>query len=138
MRYVPLAVLTASLWLLMACGAVPSSTPPPGPSASGDSSGVDGMTRVDAGCPVLRGGQTCPTHPIQARVTVTALGGNTAVAHATSTPDGRFRVGLAPGTYVITCQNTTGAAVPTAMPVQVRVRPGQWTQVTVDFDSGVR
>jgi hypothetical protein len=140
MRYIRPGVLIATLVLLPACGAVPPGTPAstPAPSGSGAASGVAGMARVDAGCPVLRPGETCPMRPVRARITVTAPGASAVLAAVTSTPEGRFRIGLAPGTYVLTGRNTTGAAVPTAMPVHVRVWPGRWTQVTVDFDSGVR
>ena len=136
MRYLQPCVLIASLALLAACGDAPSA-PAPGSTAPGGASGVDGTTQVDAGCPVLRADQTCPTRPLQARITVTVPGGSV-VAAATSGADGRFRLPLAPGSYVLTCRNTTGAAVPTALPMRLRVQAGQWTHLTVTFDSGVR
>jgi hypothetical protein len=141
MRFVLPGVLIVAVGLLMACGTgPPAGSPPsaPGPSASTASSGVEGTTRVDAGCPVLHAGQTCPQRPIQARIVVTAPGRTAVVTNVTSGQDGRFRIPLAPGPYILTGQNTTGAPVPTAMPVHVRVQPDGWTQVTVDFDSGVR
>ena len=58
--------------------------------------------------------------------------------HASSGPDGRFRVPLSPGRYTIQPLNLDDAPVPAAFPVSVSVHPGTWTAVPIEFDSGVR
>jgi len=101
-------------------------------------SGVSGRTVVDQGCTVIRGSTPCPTEPLRARV-VAIHAGSTATAGSTeSDVDGRFRISLPPGQYVLHPQNLSGAPVPTAMPVPVEVRSGSYVEVTVQFDSGVR
>lgn len=52
--------------------------------------------------------------------------------------DGRFRVALEPGSYELCGENVNGGAVPSAMPVPVDVTAGEFTEVTVQFDSGMR
>jgi hypothetical protein len=96
------------------------------------------VTQVDVGCPVLRSGQVCRQRPMQARIVVTAIGTGSEVATVVSGSDGRFRIPLSPGRYGLVGHNLTGAPVPAAMSIQVRIRPGEWKQVALNFDSGVR
>lgn len=60
------------------------------------------------------------------------------VAAVETGADGQFRIPLAPGDYELRGENLTGAPVPTAMPVPVTVMGGEFAQITVRFDSGVR
>jgi hypothetical protein len=101
-------------------------------------SGVAGVAMVDVGCPVLEGSSPCPEVPLRARIVVRRVGTGDRVTAVESGVDGRFRVLLAPGRYELRGENLAGAAVPTAMPVPVTVRAGEFVSVTVRFDSGVR
>jgi hypothetical protein len=106
------------------------------PAAS--TSGVQGRTMVDGGCPVVRAQSPCPDRPLSARLTITGADQTRTVAETTSDTDGRFRVPLPPGSYTIHPANLTGAVTPIAQPVTVTVTAGQFTVVTVPFDSGIR
>lgn len=58
------------------------------------------------------------------------------VTHVTSGADGRFQVDLPPGDYTVAPQN--GDPVPTAPSQPVSVEPGKYTEVQVNYDSGIR
>jgi hypothetical protein len=105
---------------------------------SSSDSGVSGLTVVDRGCAALRGSTPCPTEPLRARVEAVRAGSTATAGWTESDADGRFRLALAPGQYVLHPQNLSGAPVPTAMPVAVEVRSGSYVEVTLQFDSGVR
>jgi hypothetical protein len=93
---------------------------------------------VDGGCPVIREGSPCPDKPLPAALTVTRAGSTDVVATAISGEDGRFRIPLAPGRYVVLAANVTGAIRPAASPVDVEVPTGRYVSITVSFDSGIR
>jgi hypothetical protein len=93
---------------------------------------------VDAGCPVIREGTTCPRRPVIARLTVTAPGNETVVATATTDEQGRYRIHLAPGHNVLHAANTDGAPMPTAIDQQFTVTDARFTSLDIAFDSGVR
>ena len=99
---------------------------------------MEGRTLVDAGGPLLRPGEARPQPPVEALIAIMPAGGDSVAAQTTTDAEGRFRVALPPGSYVLHARNTTGAPVPTVMPVHLQVRPGLWTQLTVRFDSGMR
>jgi hypothetical protein len=101
------------------------------------------MAVVDGGCPVLRPDSPCPDKPLAARITVTEPGPTDSASAAVVTTvdagaDGRFRVPLRPGRYLLRPANPTGARLPRADPVTVTVDPGRYTTVTIRFDSGIR
>lgn len=122
----------AALAGLAACGSSAAPSQPP------TTSGVQGSAVVDAGCPVLRGASTCPDRPITARLTVRSAGSDRSLASVTTDADGRFRIPMAPGSYVLHPANTTGAPVPLAPDLPFTVTADHFTTLTVTFDSGVR
>jgi hypothetical protein len=93
---------------------------------------------VDAGCPVLESSSPCPQKPLRARIKVIRMPSQDLVTALDTTEDGRFRVALAPGTYELRGENVNGGPIPRAMPLPVNVAVGVFTEVTVQFDSGVR
>jgi hypothetical protein len=99
--------------------------------------GVEGTTVVDEGCPVLPAESPCPQRPLPARVLVLNREG-TEIAHTNTNDKGEFRVRLSAGDYVLQGQNLTGAPLPSAAPVSVKVKDGRMQAVTIQFDSGVR
>jgi hypothetical protein len=125
---VRMVALVALVALLAACGA--------GTPAAPDS-GVSGIVLIGPMCPVVQEGVPCPDRPFRATITVRAAGGEV-VATARSAGNGRFRVGLAPGRYVLEAAPRDGVALPFAAPVAVRVRPHAYVRVTIAFDSGIR
>jgi hypothetical protein len=60
------------------------------------------------------------------------------VTRFTSAADGRFRVDLPPGRYILDPGEPRLVSDPRAEPVPVTVEPGRYTSVVVRFDSGVR
>ena len=93
---------------------------------------------VDGGCPVEVEGSPCPERPLAARVTIALADTRAIVTIVTSDAEGHFRVGLSPGRYVLNAVNLTGAVYPRSSPVDVIVRAGSYTTVTVSFDSGIQ
>jgi hypothetical protein len=93
---------------------------------------------VDAGCPNVRDASPCPDKPLAAIITVLAGDGKTTVTTARTSDDGRFRIPLPPGTYVVRPANTTNSVVPVAPEAHVTVADSRFTDLTIHFDSGVR
>ena len=93
---------------------------------------------VDAGCPVVLPDSPCPQQPVKARITVTRHGSADAVAEVETDAQGRFRIPLAPGSYVLHPVNTANAVLPRAAVMPVSVEAGSFREVTIQFDSGVR
>ena len=113
----------------------PGATGTPIPAAG---SGITGVTVVDGGCPVLRLDSPCPDRPLQARLIVTDAGSGTVVATADTDPAGHFRLLLRPGRYLVRAVNPNGAPLPRTAPVTTTVTSGQYTTLTIRFDSGIR
>ncbi|MFL6128899.1 MAG: hypothetical protein ACJ73E_07520 [Mycobacteriales bacterium] len=105
--------------------------------AGAPDSGVEGHTMVDGGCPILRPGSPCPDLPIRARITVTGPDGEQVTTQETGV-DGRFRIPLPPGSYLLHPANTTDALLPRALPVRATVTAGRYQDVRIMFDSGIR
>jgi hypothetical protein len=120
-----LAFLT--LLLLPACSALLAAVPP--------DSGIEGQVFIGPMCPVVVAGQDCPDAPYQATLDVLTRSGRR-VARVETDETGRFRIALAAGDYVIRSGSTGG--IPFAKPLDVVVRPGEFTRVMVHFDSGIR
>lgn len=118
----PLALLIC-LVLVAGCSA-----PPP------SDSGIDGEVRIGPVSPVEIIG-TPASAPYSANLTIRPDGGGRAV-RVTSGEDGRFRVNLTPGVYVV--EPEQGDPLPTAQPVTVTVDAHRYSSVVVDYDSGIR
>jgi hypothetical protein len=93
---------------------------------------------VDGGCPILRDNTPCPAKPLPAKLTIARRGAAAVVATATSDINGHFRIALPPGDYVLRPTNLAGGLYPAASPMDVVVRAGRYTTITVSFDSGIR
>ncbi len=123
---------------LAGCAGVQSPQPKATSSPSMAASGVRGIAVVDIGCPVLENSSTCPQVPLQTRIIAVRAGSIEQVAVNDTRADGTFSIELAPGSYELRGADPAGAALPVAVPVPVVVRSGEFTSVTVVFDSGVR
>jgi hypothetical protein len=124
------------LWPAMLLLVMSASCTPAGTTAA--RSGIKGTTMVDAGCPPAHGATPCPDRPLPARLTVARADSKQTVASARSNADGRFRIALPPGRYVIHATNLRGDVAPTAAPQTCLVHEHAFTTVTVHFDSGIR
>jgi len=108
-----------------------------GPTTPVDS-GVEGRTVVDGGCPTTSSASPCPDVPLAAKITVTRSSDRRVVATTQSGQDGRYRISLAPGGYALRAENLTGNALPRGATAGVQVDQGQYENVVLKFDSGVR
>jgi hypothetical protein len=118
----------AVLAALTACGTSDAL----GPDAA---QGIEGLALLGPQCPVQSLEDPCPDLPHQAWIEVRTSEGQS-VARVRSGEDGRFRVGLHPGVYILDPE--VGNPWPTADEVNVIVKKGVFTPVTVSFDTGIR
>lgn len=108
-------------------------------STAGDgTSGISGIVLVGPQCPVQVQGQECPDEPLAAELRIVARASGAEVARVTSGEDGRFTVDLAPGEYTIEPLSPPDAPLPAGTPIDVVVRAGEFSEVTVSYDSGIR
>ena len=77
--------------------------------------------------------------PYETTLAITRAGEDREFTRLKTGSDGRFRVALPPGEYEIgPVSDKPGRFLPRASPQQVKVLPGQFVQVTIEFDSGMR
>jgi len=137
-RHILLALAAGAL-LLAGCGEIPNgspgtTTPPP--------SGVRGTVILGPTCPI--GGEPGASDPIPCLTPYVAQlvvvdGQGVAVAQVTSDADGRFEVTLPPGDYVITpTPPASGDLFPIAQPLSVVVIAGEYLEIQINYDTGIR
>lgn len=109
----------------------------PGNPTSTPSSGVEGSVTEGPMCPgpVQIGNNTCPDQPYQATIVVLDAANNK-VTQVQSDANGYFIIPLDPGTY--TLHPISGQPLPIAGDQTVVVISGQYIQVTIQFDTGMR
>jgi hypothetical protein len=117
--------LLALLILLAGC------SPTPTPSASG----IEGQVQLGPMCPVVQVGNPCPDRPYQAFLTILRTTG-VKVASFQTNADGSFQFGLAPGEYILRPESP--GVMPWAREQQFTVKAGEFTRLTVMYDSGIR
>lgn len=88
-------------------------------------------------CPVQRIDQPCPNRPFAGEVSVRD-GSGSQVGDVHADAAGHFRVDLAPGTYQLVPVSLHPGVPPIGKPQTVTVVSGQYTYVTIEFDSGIR
>lgn len=98
-------------------------------------SGIQGQVLLGPMCPVVQPGQACPDEPYQATLTVNSLNG-VQIAQVQSDEQGHFQVALVPGEYILHPESPGG--LPFAGDQSFMVETGQYTQITVHYDSGIR
>lgn len=112
--------------LLASCSPI-KPTPP-------SDSGLEGQVFIGPICPVMRVGEGCPDQPYQALLTVNNPKGERIVQIQTG-EDGRFKIPLWPGAYIL---HPESEDITFAEEQAVIVEAGMYTQVTVNYDSGIR
>jgi hypothetical protein len=98
-------------------------------------SGIEGQVLIGPMCPVVQDGQPCPDQPYQATLTVKNSSGIQIVQFQTDT-QGHFQVPLVPGEYILHPESPNG--IPFAGDQTFTVQTGGYTQLTVNYDSGIR
>ena len=104
-------------------------------SAARIDSGIRGKVVYGPTCPVERPGESCE-RPYDAKLRIRLRSTKRVVATVRSGKDGRFRVRLRPGRYVV--DPASGRPYPRAEPVAAVVHAHKFTRITVSFDSGIR
>lgn len=97
--------------------------------------GVEGVALLGPLCPVQTEENPCPDRPYEAWVQVRSTAGRLVTRFRTG-KDGRFRVGLSPGHYVLVPES--GDPFPVAGEQAVEVTLGLYTEVVISFDTGIR
>lgn len=131
-----LTALAAAAMLLAACDAPPGGVNATTPGSS--PSGVRGTVILGPTCP---GGAPDATDPVTcltpyAAQLVVIDGEGNVVGRVNSGADGRFELSLPPGDYVITPLG--GDPYPIAQPVSVVVRPNEFAELQINYDTGIR
>jgi hypothetical protein len=98
-------------------------------------SGIEGQVLLGPMCPVVQEGQACPHQPYQATLTVFSPNG-LQIAQFQSDEQGRFRVALVPGEYILHPESPDGVAF--ASDQTFMVETGRYTQIIIHYDSGIR
>jgi len=113
------------LLLAAGCSSIPAAT------------GIEGQVRIGPMCPVVQQGQECPDQPYQAVLIIQTSAGRQ-VTRITTDAEGKFRLTLAPGTYILHPQTPQNSPMPFATDQTFNVVKGHFTQITIVFDSGIR
>lgn len=98
-------------------------------------SGVEGTVFLGPLCPVIQQGQPCPDRPYQATLTINDAHGKK-VTQVQTDEQGRFTVYLAPGNYILHPESPN--VMPHAEEQSFTVEAGMFTEITVNYDSGIR
>ena len=98
-------------------------------------SGVAGQVLIGPTCPVVPQGQECPDGPYQATLTVNSPGG-IQIAQVQTDAQGHFKAPLVPGNYILHPESPDGIA--SAGDQAFVVESGRYTQLMVNYDSGIR
>jgi hypothetical protein len=98
-------------------------------------SGIEGQVLIGPMCPVAQQGQECPDRPYQATLAVNSPNGGM-IAQFQTDGQGHFRLPLAPGEYILHPESPNG--MPFAVDQTIVVGAGQYTQIVVNYDSGIR
>jgi hypothetical protein len=97
--------------------------------------GIEGQVLIGPMCPVVQQGQECPDQPYQATLTVNTPNG-VQITQIKTDEQGRFKITLVPGEYTLHPESPSG--IPSAADQPFVVSSGQYTQLTVHYDSGIR
>ena len=98
-------------------------------------SGIEGQVLIGPICPVVQEGQECPDQPYQATLTVNSREGRKIVQIQTD-KDGKFRIPLPPEEYVLHPESPN--VMPFASEQSLTVEAGRFTEIIVNYDSGIR
>lgn len=122
--------LLLALTLLAAC-AGGGETPPP-------DTGLMLQIMVGPSCPVVQEDEPCPDHPLAAEFRILDQAGRVA-AEGETDERGWVAVPLPPGDYLVEPLSESPAVPPMPPgPAEFRVESGQWTEVRLVYDSGIR
>jgi len=133
MLKITLLSLFKTLLVLSACTPINFTALTPTAKATG----IEGYVTIGPMCPgpVASVGTPCPDQPYQSTLIILDVN-NHQITQVESDTDGFFRVVLEPGTYTIHPEQ--GKIFSTASDLSVKVVEGEYTQVLIQYDSGIR
>ena len=123
----------AGLWILLLAFVACTGC---GDPSSGEG-GIRGTVLLGPTCPVETQESPCPDRPL-ANAEVQVVRGGDVVTTIRSDDDGRFALALDPGHYVVQAVVEPGGPGMSAKPVEVTVTNGEFTEVNVLVDTGIR
>jgi hypothetical protein len=126
------SALTGIVIAFAACGSATGAT---------TSSGIAGRVVSGPTCPVetVPPRPGCAPRPLAARLRVHRLGSRRPAVIVRSGPDGRFRVRLRAGRYVVKALPENQSLFPRPpRAFDIRVHAGRFTRMTITYDSGIR
>ena len=100
-------------------------------------SGIEGLVTIGPMCPVMQKGVPCPDLPFSTKIVVEDEDG-TEVASVVSGDDGTFQIELGAGAYVLVPQAPNPGTPPFALDLAVEVLEDAFTEVLIQYDSGIR
>ncbi|MEW6130649.1 MAG: carboxypeptidase-like regulatory domain-containing protein [Acidobacteriota bacterium] len=99
--------------------------------------GIEGETVIGPVKPVVRAGDPTPnTAPFQTTLVVVTVGDGREVARFDTGKDGKFRIKLPPGEYLV--KPAVQSKMQRAGEQQVTVVAGKFAHLRIEFDSGIR
>src|SRR5262249_57209385 len=103
-------------------------------------SGIEGQALLSPSHPgPIRLGEPHPEgSPFETTLAVYAASDGKEVTRVKTGADGRFRISLPPGSYLIGGPRDSRRRLPRAQEESVEVKPGNFSRVTITFDSGMR
>lgn len=101
-------------------------------------SGVEGVVLSGPNCPVIQEESPCPDTPAEAEIQVTDPSTQEVIAITQSGGDGRFRIHLPPGEFVLLALPLNSRLPPSGKPVPVTVVAGRFLSVNLYIDTGIR
>src|SRR5258706_2009986 len=114
---------------LIACSVTPT---PDG------SSGIEGQVLLGPTCPVVQPDDpACADKPYQATLSILAASGQK-ISQFTTDAEGKFRISLNPGDYILVPESPNSSALPIGREQSFTVIAGQFTQLSISYDSGIR
>lgn len=105
------------------------------PATPQKDSGISGQVIIGPTCPVARPGKLCE-RPYRATLTIRRVTERPLVTRVRSASDGRFRISLAPGRYLLLPHNDR--PYPRSSPQVATVHAHRYTTVLIRYDSGIR
>ena len=130
MRSFAIAMSASLALVLAACGGEQADP------ADAPAGGVRGAVTSGPQCPVVVAGSPCPDAPWQGTVRISATQGD--VVREVETDDrGRFEVALGGGSYIVVAVIEPGR-MSTGSPQTVTLVDGEWAEVTLLVDTGIR
>lgn len=98
-------------------------------------SGISGKAEVGPTCPVQKVGEIC-SQPYHGVIVVKNSDGSREVTRFTTKENGEFKINLPPGNYTLTGDQKTPR--PFLKEVRVEIKSNEFTEVQLNFDTGIR